>query len=614
VPLAKERFELRNRTSSRFQERMLQCRRSCSHSLLQKAQGWGNLLVGERRIGGTVTEHKMITDIKFKFGKGPGAKPETVKLTPVTVFVGPNNSGKSRVLSEIRRYCGSEERSPAMDVILDRLAFAAVSQEDVENAIRRFTLPTPPNQPLQMGEILYGKPGGRNYRVYRTDLADQIRNATDPFFSWYYLEPNTLMLDGPNRINLINPQGAGDMLARPLTSFQVLLREDAKRAEVRRILFEAFGLYFVLDPTLLGSLRIKLSLREPATDMEERGIHEAAVSFHAGALPIENTSDGVKAFTGMITEIVAGDPAILLIDEPEAFLHPALAFLLGKEIARLSSGSRKNLFVSTHSADFVMGCIQSGAHVNIIRLTYRSGVATVRVLRNDEILQLMRNPLLRSVGVLRGLFYESVVVAESDTDRAFYQEINERLLRLAPDAGIPNCLFLNAQNKQTVQTIIRPLRDLGIPAAAIVDVDVLKEGGNVWSGFLEGGFVPQIERHALAISRSEVKLKFDATGKDMKRDGGIDILAPGDKEAAKNLFERLSEYGLFVVPRGEIESWLPALGAQGHGPTWLVDIFEKMGEDPESPAYVRPGSADVWEFLTGMKRWLTNPNRKGIPN
>jgi hypothetical protein len=61
----------------------------------------------------------------------------------------------------------------------------------------------------------------------------------------------------------------------------------------------------------------------------------------------------------------------------------------------------------------------------------------------------------------------------------------------------------------------------------------------------------------------EVKSKFDATGKDMKRDGGIDILAPGHNEAAKNLFERLSEYGLFVVPRGEIESWLPALGAQG---------------------------------------------------
>src|SRR5260370_23066181 len=84
----------------------------------------------------------------------------------------------------------------------------------------------------------------------------------------------------------------------------------------------------------------------------------------------------------------------------------------------------------------------------------------------------MRNPLLRSTGVLGGLFYESVIVTESDADRAFYQEINERLLRFQPERGLNNALFLNAQNKQTVPTILAPLRQLGIPAAGIVDVDV----------------------------------------------------------------------------------------------------------------------------------------------
>jgi hypothetical protein len=152
----------------------------------------------------------------------------------------------------------------------------------------------------------------------------------------------------------------------------------------------------------------------------------------------------------------------------------------GYEVARAAaSAPEKRVFVSTHSPTFVMGCIQSGAPVNIIRLTYRSGVATARVLPSTEILQLMRNPLLRSTGVLSGLFYEFVVVTEADADRAFYQEVNERLLRFKPEWGIQNCLFINAQNKQTVQTIMRPLRKLGIPAAAIVDVDVLKEGGTV---------------------------------------------------------------------------------------------------------------------------------------
>lgn len=347
--------------------------------------------------------------------------------------------------------------------------------------------------------------------------------------------------------------------------------------------------------------------------MEERGIHEEAVRFHAGALPIEQASDGIKAFTGMITETIAGDPAVLLIDEPEAFLHPSLAFKLGDEIARASLGSDKRLFVSTHSPNFVMGCIQSGAPVNIVRLTYRDRTATARVLPNEDILRLMRNPLLRSTGVLSGLFYEFVVVVEADADRAFYQEINERLQRYMPELGIPNCLFINAQNKQTVQTIIRPLRDLGIPAAGIVDIDILKEGGSVWSSFLESAFIPDIERSNLSTARAAVKQRFDQTGKDMKRAGGIQLLAAGDREATTNLLERLAEYGLFVVANGELESWLKSLGATGHGPAWLISVFEKMGEDPTSSAYLKPADADVWTFLGSMKRWLTNPRRKGIP-
>jgi hypothetical protein len=218
-------------------------------------------------------------------------------------------------------------------------------------------------------------------------------------------------------------------------------------------------------------------------------------------------------------------------------LHPSLSFKLGLEIAKVTLGTDKRLFVATHSSDFVMGCIQSGAPINIVRLTYRDGVATARILPNQDILRLMRNPLLRSAGVMSGLFYEFVIVTESDTDRAFYQEVNERLLHFQPKLGIPHCLFLNAQNKQTVQTLIRPLRELGIPAAGVVDIDILKDGGAVWSSFLESASVPQIDHQPLALSRQAIKQKLDATGKGMKRDGGVSLLQGSDLEAANNLLD-----------------------------------------------------------------------------
>lgn len=555
----------------------------------------------------------MIKNIKLKFGRTSTSQAETICTTPITVFVGPNNSGKSKILSEIHRFCtqGSQNQN---DVIVDKIEFDTYTSEIAEEIIGKVTLKPHRNETLQPDYIIVGKRGTRS-QLRKDQLINALRNPNSQAvrFCQWYLAFNTIILNGTNRINLVNEQDAGDLQQPATTSFQQLFRDDEKRKEVRRIIYDAFGNYFVVDPTNLGKLRIKLSDKEPGRSIEERGIHDEAVKFHAAAIPIGITSDGIKAFTGMITEIIAGDPSILLIDEPEAFLHPSLSYKLGKEISQASLATEKRLFVSTHSSNFVMGCIQSGVPVNIVRLTYRNGMATVRILPNDYILRLMRNPLLRSTGVLEGLFYEFVIVTESDADRAFYQEINDRILRFKPEYGIPNCLFINAQNKQTVQTIIKPLRELGIPAVGVVDIDVLKDGGTNWSNFLISGFVPEISHQSFANLRVAVKQKLEATGKDMKRDGGINLLSPADKEAANNLLNQLNEYGLFVVRAGELESWLKHLGASGHGPNWLIEVFEKMGEDPDSNSYLLPTDNDVWAFIGKIKAWLIEPNKKGIP-
>lgn len=556
----------------------------------------------------------MISSFKLKFGRAPSADALPTPTTPVTVFVGPNNSGKSRVLAEIEQYCRTGRKN-AESLILEDLTFSGLSEETSLNAIEHIKQNPNQGESIQLNHVIVGSRHGR-YQVSLDQLKQFIQNPSlnTPAFCQWFLSHSTLILDGRSRINLVNPQPAGDLQQSPQSSFQVLFRDDPKRHEVRRIVNEAFGSHFVIDPTSLGQLRIRLSRRAPESDLEERGIHAEAVQFHASAQLIDNASDGVKAFTGIVTEVMAGDPRVILIDEPEAFLHPSLASKLGYEISRAALSAEKRVLVSTHSPTFVMGCIQSGAPVNIIRLTYRDGVATSRVLPSGEILELMRNPLLRSTGVLSGLFYEFVVVTESDADRAFYQEINERLLRFKPDWGIPNCLFINAQNKQTVQTIIRPLRKLGIPAAGIVDIDVLKEGGTVWSNLLSGANVPSITHNSLAAARPAVKQAMDDSGKNMKRDGGVAVLTTRpEREAAENLLNQLGEYGVFVVPGGELESWLTELGATGHGPSWLINIFEKMGEDPETDNFIKPNEKDVWEFMATVKGWLVDPNRKGIP-
>ena len=72
-------------------------------------------------------------------------------------------------------------------------------------------------------------------------------------------------------------------------------------------------------------------------------MRDAAIQFYANAQIIDEPGDGIKAFTGIIIEAIAGDPLVLMIDEPEAFLHPSLLHKLGNEIAQPTIHSEKRL-------------------------------------------------------------------------------------------------------------------------------------------------------------------------------------------------------------------------------------------------------------------------------
>jgi hypothetical protein len=340
------------------------------------------------------------------------------------------------------------------------------------------------------------------------------------------------------------------------------------------------------------------------------------------ARPLDGVSDGVRAFSGILLQIYAGDPSIIVIDEPEAFLHPSLARALGRELATAARSEQKFVFVATHSADFVMGAIQSGAIVNIIRLTWSNDVATARLLPNAELVALMNDPMLRSVGVLSGLFFQNVVVTEADTDRAFYQEINERLNAARDPRAIPHALFLNADNHQTIPAIVTPLRKLGIPAAGIADLDVIKRGGNEWTRQLNACGMPNVQQFSNQKLREAVldALVAAAPAGTPKPDdyfktaGGLDILQGSNREAADNFCDELDRHGLFLVRFGEVEAWLKHLGVPQKSHGWRSNIFTAMGSDPSQSAYVNPATGDVWDFVGSISKWLNDPTRRGIPD
>jgi len=557
----------------------------------------------------------MLDTVSLKFGSSGNATSLDFEAQTINVFVGPNNSGKSIALQELAQVITNKFFSSVY--IIRDIEFKSFSREKITKAKEKYILETTDDVGRQF--IRWSKGGSMitNLVTSQIDEALLCPKTSKGLFRSLIAESNFLTIDGIKRLELVNGQqstglGGNDY---PRGALDLLFRNDEKRHEVRNILFRAFNKYFVINPTYLGQLSISFSERPPAERHEEIGIDQYACKFHSAAIPIRNFSDGVKAYTGLIVTVVSQDEELILIDEPEAFLHPKLAFQLGNELGRLSSSKEKQFFIATHSSDFILGCLQSKVPINVIRLTYQNNLPTARILEHHALLKLLRNPILRSSNVLRSLFYDFVVVTEGDSDRAFYQEINERLLSIEDNRGIPNCLFINAQNKQTIESVISPLRKLGVPAAAIVDIDILKEGGKPWVNFLNSGFIPDMTIKSLVVGRTNIMQKFNSLENvEMKKKGGIDLLSAGDKEACNNLFDQIEEYGLFVVRKGELESWLKEHGVNGHGTTWLVNMFDKMGDDPNSSSFSMPGKGDVWDFIGSINKWFQNSFKKGIPD
>lgn len=527
--------------------------------------------------------------------------------TPITVVVGPNGGGKSLALREIEILCTTSHQA---NILVESLKLSEISADDALRILEPYKVSSPRRDAVFFSRPTPAEPEGvvqvsfspSEFKSVLTERSNQGWIAEN--FTRFV----TIRLDGRTRFALSEPKPAGDTQERPKNAFMALLTNDPARERLRALTHRALGKYLVIDPTAMLTVRARLSDRPPSSG-EELGIDQVARSFHENALELHKASDGTRSYVGILLAVVSGDYRVLLIDEPEAFLHPPLARRLGQDLCELASERNATMVVATHSADFLIGCIESGRPVNLVRLTNIGGVSNAMILSAPDLTPLMRHPLLRSTGALSALFHNGAIVTEADSDRSFYSEI---AFRDREALGARDIVFLNAQNKQTIWTIIDPLRRIGVPAAAIVDVDFVKDGGGEFTRALKAAQVPPLMFDSLNTLRGQCKTAFERSGRDMKRDGGIDILSPTDREAFSNFTGQLAAYGIFVVQRGEVEAWLPQLGAAGHGSQWLTDIFNRMESDPTDSHYLRPADDDVWCFVRSVFAWQADPNRKGV--
>lgn len=243
----------------------------------------------------------MIKQVTLRFGSSKEQTPLQFEPGQMTVFVGPNNSGKSLILRELSNYrMGHEVSSSNVIDSLELKPFSVDEAKDLLLSLGSFDTAAPGGR-FHILDPLTGTGPGRSNRLTLPDLNAYLFkvNATGRLpDEWRILSLSKLQLDGQTRLSLVNRQQLGDLKAPPRNLLSHLFRNDEARHRLRGLLYEAFGLYCYLDPTSIPSVHLCFH-PDPAPDPNmERSLERSAVNYFNHATPIEQMSDGVKAFTG----------------------------------------------------------------------------------------------------------------------------------------------------------------------------------------------------------------------------------------------------------------------------------------------------------------------------
>lgn len=389
--------------------------------------------------------------------------------------------------------------------------------------------------------------------------------------------------------------------------FQHMYRDDGIQDDVSKEIRRAFKADLVVH--MAGGDKIPVYIGDkPDLESGEHRVSRTYLDRVEKLARLEDQGDGVRSFVSIVSRVITESRSIQLIDEPEAFLHPPQAKLIGEIIAEKSEG--RQTFISTHSSNLIQGLLSSGtSRISIVRLTRRGSVGTARHLESSAIEALWQNPILQFSDVLSGIFHDAVVVTEADADCRFYESMS---FATVPADGRLDVHYVYSGGKDRISTIVAALTGLDVPVVAIVDFDVLNSEtplrniveayGADWDEFSSdwktvktaveskatflgsADFKKQTQELLskigtdLAVSKQILadmrKLTRRASPWDHVKMSGVAAIPSGEPtKATKRLLANLKQLGIFVVPNGEMEGFCREVG--GHGPRWVEQVLER---------------------------------------
>ncbi len=528
---------------------------------------------------------KLVID-KIKFNDE-----NEIKFGPsdIVVFVGPNNAGKSQVLKDINAVIANNDvtRVIAKTIDLIRLGDPAYFEEHLVE---------------KNGSFYFENIGFDTKSFFRLNWNNQVYH----FFQRYLLK----FLSTEERLKASDPVDSYDVVNRmPQNPIQELYTNDAKEFEICDLFKSAFGQDIIVNRG--GGTRIAIHVgQKPLLEPNEDRVSKSYLEKLQKIPQVQKQGDGIRSFLGILLNVFVNPHPLILIDEPEAFLHPPQARLLGKILA--SKLHDCQIFISSHSGDFIKGLLDSGnSNVKIIHIDrdMATNINHMKLLDNDGISQIWRDPLLRYSNILDGLFHSKVVICESDSDCRFYQALMNACYS---DDGVSDILFVHCGGKQRLKVVVDALRALDVKTMVVADIDVLNDK-DVFKSIVESfcvdwnsieGKWKSIDNFARQLvapkNKKEVKEKIDNFFESISEttlshgvsekieeivkfsSGWSSIKKVGKRAFTGGVYtdyitieDECKSRGLLIVPVGELEHFYKPFEAL-HGPEWTNKVLERV--------------------------------------
>jgi predicted ATP-dependent endonuclease of OLD family len=514
----------------------------------------------------------------------------------LTVFVGPNSSGKTQLLRDIKGKVAGEARNlvvatelevdvPELNPFIKCLkAEGYISSFFDDNDQEQYVPRTPF---LGTGQAAQNIPSTQATQWHNVAIKPSKRGRKNEFFGWCTpFLVSALFLE--NRLTALNSVSNIDYETQaPQQDLHALHLNDSARQALTKEVKRAFSKAVWSDISRGSMLCLRIGQSDALPSAKDRLSTQKMSKYRT----IADEGDGMKSYIATCVSILLGRRPVSVIDEPEMCLHPPQAYNLGQFVGEHATSTQTATFVATHSSQVLRGIIQTAEKLKVVRLSRTEDGFHARQVDSDVLAEAMKKPTVRAETVLDGIFSQAVTIIEGDSDRIVYQATWEKV---GGDLNF-DIHFATVGGIGGIADTCQLYRVLGIPVAVIADLDLITDTAKIKRilGFMcddttivsrlltrIGKIAEAIRLLPPTISEQQAvdKLKtfagqeYDWNNGDDKslrselntlsnslngmrgvKDGGLRRLPDYIRAPLKRLLRDLECHGVLLVPCGELE-------------------------------------------------------------